>query len=64
MPEINFKGPVYKVTLTEYDDGAQRPWGERYFDCESDAKEYCNKYNSSNPGIREWYVRADYTRIA
>ena len=64
MAEIKFKGSVYKVTLTEYDDGAQRPWGEKYFDNEYEARQYCENYNRENRGISEWYVRADYRKVA
>ena len=32
MAEVKIRGALYKVTITEYDKGAQRPWDEKYFD--------------------------------
>ncbi len=63
MPEVKIKGALYKVTITEYDEGAQRPWGEKYFDNEAEAKAYCETYNRENRGIPEWYTRASYYKV-
>lgn len=64
MAEVKLKGALYKVTLTEYDAGAQRPWGEKFFDNKAEAEAYCRNYNMENKGIPEWFVRADYHKVA
>lgn len=64
MAEVKLRGSLYKVTLTEYDAGAQRPWGEKFFDSKVEAEAYCRNYNIENKGIPEWFVRADYHKVA
>lgn len=63
MSEVKLNGPLFKVTMTEYERGwGQRPMGERYFDCERDAKAFCEEYNR-DPGDPDCFFRADYRRI-
>lgn len=55
-------GPLYKVTMTEYERGyGQRPMGETYFTTEQEAKEFCEKWAS---GDSECYYRARYEQVA
>ncbi len=55
-------GPLYKVTMTEYERGyGQRPMGETYFTTEQEAKEFCEKWTS---GDSECYYRARYEKVA
>jgi hypothetical protein len=62
MSEVRVNGPLYKVTMTEYERGyGQRPMGERYFDNEQEAQEFCKNYFS---GDSECYFRADYQKIS
>ena len=62
MSEVRLNGPLYKVTMTEYERGyGQRPMGEKYFDNEQEAKEFCKNYFS---GDSECYFRADYQKIS
>ena len=62
MSEVKFNGPVYKVTMTEYESGyGQREMGVKYFDNEEEAKQFCKGYFS---GDRECYFRADYEKVA
>ena len=64
MPEVKFTGPLYKVTMTEYERGwGQRPMGERWFDTEQDARSFCEEYNR-DPGDPDCYFRARYERVA
>lgn len=61
MSEVKFNGPLYKVTMTEYERGwGQRPMGEKYFTTEEEAKQFCKEYFS---GDSECYFRADYQRV-
>jgi hypothetical protein len=60
MAEINM-GSVWKVTMTEYDDGAQRPMGTKYFDNETEARNFCRDYNVG--GSASCYYRASYEKI-
>lgn len=62
MSEVRLNGPLYKVTMTEYERGyGQRPMGEKYFDNEQEAREFCKNYFS---GDSECYFRADYQKIS
>jgi hypothetical protein len=62
MAEVKFNGPLYKVTMTEYERGyGQRPMGEKFFDNEEDAKQFCKQYFSGNS---ECYFRAEYHKVA
>lgn len=62
MSEVRLNGPLYKVTMTEYERGyGQRPMGEKYFDNEEEAREFCKNYFS---GDSECYFRADYQKIS
>jgi len=55
-------GPLYKVTMTEYERGyGQRPMGEAFFTTEEEAKQFCREYAS---GDSECYFRAEYRRVA
>ena len=60
MAEINM-GSVWKVTMIEYDDGAQRPMGTKYFDNEIEARDFCKDYNK-NFNLNCYY-RASYEKI-
>jgi len=62
MSEINLD-QVFKVVIIEFERG----WGQRvdevkYFDNETEAKNYCDKFNSRNTLGRapDWYMIADY----
>jgi len=62
MAEVKFQGPLFKVTMTEYERGyGQRPMGEKYFDNEEEAKAFCEQYFSGNS---ECFFRADYQKIS
>ena len=62
MAEVKLNGPLYKVTMTEYERGwGQRPMGVKYFDNETEAKQFCKDYFS---GDIECYYRADYEKIS
>ena len=50
----------WKVEMTEYDSGAQRPMGVKYFDNEQEAKNFCRNYASGSP---DCYYRATYNKI-
>ena len=61
MSEVKSPGPLYKVTMTEYERGyGQRPMGECFFDNEEEAKKFCEEYAS---GDSECYYRADYRKV-
>ena len=60
MAEVRISG-LYKVTMTEYDDGAQRPMGTKFFDNEREAQRFCEEYAS---GTSDCYFRARYERVA
>lgn len=61
MAEVRFNGPLYKVTMREYERGyGQREMGTRFFDNEEDARQFCKQYFSGNS---ECYFRADYERV-
>ena len=62
MAEVKLNG-LYKVTMTEYERGyGQRPMGEKFFDNEAEAKEFCAGYNDP-PGDPECYYRAVYSKV-
>lgn len=62
MAEVKFPGPLYKVTMTEYERGyGQRDMGEKFFDNEEEAKAFCEKYFSGDP---DCYYRAEYRRVS
>lgn len=60
MPEIKLEN-CWKVVMTEYDDGVQRPMGIKYFDNEQDARNFCREYNDD--GTSECFYRAQYYKI-
>ena len=62
MPEIKIP-KAYRVDIIE----SERGWGRKidetkYFDDETEAKEFCVKYNSKNPPgpAPDWYMQAEY----
>ena len=62
MAQVHNPGPLYKVTCTEYERGyGQRPMGEKFFDNEEEAKQFCEKYFS---GDSECFYRADYRKVS
>lgn len=62
MSEVKLNGPLYKVTMTEYERGwGQREMGEKFFDNEEEARQFCKDYFS---GDRECYYSADYRKVA
>ena len=64
MPQVKNPGPLFKVTMTEYERGyGQRPMGERWFNTEQDAKAFCDEYNR-DPGDPDCFYRASYQKIA
>lgn len=63
MAEVKLNGPLFKVTMTEYERGyGQRPMGEKLFDNEAEAKAFCAEYNK-DPGDPDCYYRADYRKV-
>lgn len=50
----------WKVEMTEYDNGVQRPMGVKYFDNEQEAKNFCRNYAS---GSQDCYYRATYSKV-
>jgi hypothetical protein len=52
---------LYKVTMTEYDNGAQHDMGTKFFDNEAEAKRFCAEYAE---GSYECYYRASYEKVA
>ena len=61
MAEVKFPGPLYKVTMTEYERGyGQRNMGEKFFDNKEEAKAFCEKYFSGDP---DCYYRAEYRKV-
>lgn len=59
MPEIKLEN-CWKVEMTEYDNGAQRSMGTRYFDNEQEAKNFCREYAR---GSSDCYFRATYSKV-
>lgn len=59
MSEIKI-GSIWKVEMTEYDNGVQRPMGIKYFDNEQEAKEFCRLYAW---GSSDCYFRATYSKV-
>jgi hypothetical protein len=58
--EVRLNG-LYKVTMTEYDNGAQHHMGTKFFDNETEAKRFCEEYAEGSYGC---YYRARYERVA
>lgn len=57
-------GPLYKVTMTEYERGyGQRSMGECFFDNEEEARAFCEEYNR-DPGDPDCYYRAEYRKVS
>jgi hypothetical protein len=64
MPEVKSPGPLYKVTMTEYERGyGQRPMGVKYFTTEQEAEQFCYNYNNP-PGDPDNFFRARYEKVA
>ncbi len=62
MAQVHSIGPLYKVTMTEYESGyGQRHMGETFFTTEEEAKQFCKEYAS---GDSECFYRAEYRRVA
>jgi hypothetical protein len=62
MAEVKNPGPLFKVTMTEYERGyGQRHMGEKYFDNEEEAKKFCEGYFF---GDHDCYFKATYTKVA
>jgi len=62
MAQVFNPGPLYKVTMTEYERGwGQRPMGETFFTTEEEAQQFCKEYAS---GDSECYYRAEYRKVA
>jgi hypothetical protein len=62
MSEVRFNGPLFKVTMTEYESGwGQRLMGEKFFDNEQEARQFCKDYAS---GDSECFYRAEYRKVA
>jgi hypothetical protein len=62
MAQVHSPGPLYKVTMTEYERGyGQRPMGDTYFTTEEEARKFCEEYFSGSP---DCYYRAEYHRVA
>ena len=61
MAEVRFNGPLYKVTMTEYERGyGQRDMGTTYFTTEEEARQFCKEYASGDP---DCYFRASYEKV-
>ena len=60
MAEVRISG-LYKVIMTEYDNGAQHDMGTKFFDNEAEAKRFCAEYAS---GTSDCYFRARYECVA
>jgi len=58
MMEIN--GELFEVTMTEYDNGIQRPMGKKLFTIEREAINFCASYNK---GTQYYYWYAEYRKI-
>lgn len=61
MAQVSFPDSLYKVTMTEYEDGVQRPMGTRFFTSKEEAVQYCKEYDG---GSYECYYRATYEKIS
>jgi hypothetical protein len=60
MAEVRFSA-LYRVTMTEYDNGVQHEMGTKFFDNEAEAKRFCAEYAG---GTSDCYFRARYERVA
>lgn len=63
MAEVKNIPELYKVVIMEHERG----WGskvdeEKYFDNETEAKEFCKEFNSFNTAetVPDWYMVANY----
>lgn len=62
MAQVFSPGPLYKVTMTEYERGyGQRDMGTTYFTTEEEARQFCKEYASGDP---DCYFRASYEKVA
>ena len=62
MAQVHSPGPLYKVTMTEYERGyGQRDMGTTYFTTEEEAQRFCKEYASGDP---DCYYRAEYRKIS
>ena len=52
---------MFKITMTEYDWGAQHEMGTKIVYTEEEAKQICAQYAGGSPGC---YYRATYERIS
>lgn len=63
MSEMQLPGPLFKVTMTEYERGyGQREMGVKFFTTEFEAKEFCFNYNNP-PGDPDCFYRASYQKV-
>jgi hypothetical protein len=53
-------GPMFKITMTEYDWGAQHEMGTKIVFSEEEAKQFCNNYAGGSP---DCYYRSSYERV-
>lgn len=60
MSEVRISS-LFKVTMTEYDNGAQHDMGTKFFTSEAEAQRFCAEYAS---GSYDCYFRAQYQRVA
>jgi hypothetical protein len=62
MAQVFNPGPLFKVTMTEYERGyGQRPMGETFFTTKEEAEQFCKEYAS---GDSECYYRASYQQVS
>lgn len=60
MAQVN-PGPLYKVTMTEYERGwGQRDMGTAYFTTQEEAERFCKEYAS---GDSDCYFRATWQKV-
>lgn len=53
-------GPMFKITMTEYDWGAQHEMGTKIVFSEEEAKQFCSNYAGGSP---DCYYRASYVQV-
>jgi hypothetical protein len=63
VAELKATGIAYQVDIIE----SERGWGSKidqvkYFETESEAREFCREFNSSNTDAvaPDWYMQANY----
>ena len=62
MARVNQPVATYRVEFTEYERGwGQREMGEKFFDNENEAKQFCINYAG---GDYECFYRADYKKVS